>query len=45
MLSRELPKHAHKLVKDWIGEKTAALQANWTRMEKGEQMEYIEGLE
>ena len=44
VLTGALPKHAHRLVKGWIGEKSTELKANWERMEKGEQMEYIEGL-
>jgi hypothetical protein len=37
-------KQAHRLVQEWIALNTQALETNWARMEKGEQMEYIEGL-
>jgi hypothetical protein len=45
LLSGELPKQAHRLVKEWIASNTQNLADNWARMEKGEQMEYIKGLE
>lgn len=44
LLSGALPKQADRLVREWISEKSVDLVANWRRMEKGEQMEYIEGL-
>ena len=45
VLSGELPKQAHRLVQEWIALNTRNLADNWARMEKGEQMEYIKGLE
>jgi hypothetical protein len=45
LLSGELPKQAHRLVQEWIALNTQSLADNWARMEKGEQMEYIQGLE
>jgi hypothetical protein len=45
LLSGKLPKQAHRLVKEWIALNTQNLADNWTRMESGEQMEYIQGLE
>jgi hypothetical protein len=33
------------LVQEWIALNKQALMENWRRMEKGEQMEYIKGLE
>lgn len=45
LLSGTLPKQAHRLVQEWIGLNKDGLAANWARMEKGEQMEYIQGLE
>lgn len=45
LLSGELPRQAHRLVQEWIGLNKDALAANWSRMENGEQMEYIQGLE
>ena len=44
LLSGMLPKQAHRLVRDWIAQRKDALAANWRRMENGEPMEYIEGL-
>lgn len=45
LLSGGLPKQAHRLVEEWISLNTQSLAENWARMEKGEQMEYIKGLE
>lgn len=45
LLSGELPKQAHRLVQEWISLNRQSLADNWARMEKGEPMEYIEGLE
>ncbi len=45
LLSGELPRQAHRLVQEWIALNKQALMENWRRMEKGEQMEYIKGLE
>jgi hypothetical protein len=45
LLSGKLPKQANRLVQEWIAVRKDALTANWRRMENGELMEYIEGLE
>lgn len=45
LLSGALPKQAHRLVQEWITLNGRNLADNWARMEKGEQMEYIKGLE
>jgi hypothetical protein len=45
LLSGQLPKQAHRLVQEWISLNTQNLADNWARMENGEQMEYIQGLE
>lgn len=45
LLSGALPKQAHRLVREWITLNKQSLADNWARMEKGEQMVYIEGLE
>jgi len=44
VLSGASPKQAHRLVQEWIEQRRADLLANWTRMESGQQMEYIAGL-
>jgi hypothetical protein len=45
LISGSLPARARRLVQEWIGLRRAELTANWRRMEAGEQMERIEGLE
>jgi Domain of unknown function (DUF4160) len=45
LLSGQLPKQAHRLVQEWIALHTQSLRDNWARMENGEPMEYIQGLE
>lgn len=45
VLSGKLPLPATRLVQDWIAQRGPELAANWARMEKGEDMVYIEGLE
>jgi len=45
LLSGSLPARARRLVQERIGLRRAELAANWRRMETGEQMERIEGLE
>ena len=44
VLSGRLPPAAKRLVQDWIAQRSEELAANWNRMEKGEDMVYIEGL-
>ena len=44
LLSGQLPLPAKRLVQDWIAQSSSELTANWARMEKGEDMVYIEGL-
>lgn len=39
------PPQATRLVQHWIAKRDAELAANWTRMENGLDMVYIEGLE
>ena len=45
VLSGRLPPQATRLVQDWIAKRDAELASNWTRMENGLDMVYIEGLE
>lgn len=45
LMSGSLPSRARRLVQEWIELRRPELTANWLRMEAGEQMERIEGLE
>lgn len=45
MMSGSMPRQARRLIEEWIALNTEALQMNWARMERGEQMERIEGLQ
>lgn len=45
LLSGGVPARARRLVQEWIELRRDALLSNWARMELGEQMERIEGLE
>jgi len=44
-ISGRLPPRATRLVEEWIALRRLDLEANWARMERGEAMEQIEGLE
>jgi hypothetical protein len=45
LISGSLHARARRLVQEWIGLPRTQLADNWRRMEGGEQMERIEGLE
>jgi len=45
LLSGSLPARARRLVQEWIELRRPELAENWRRMEAGEQMDRIEGLE
>lgn len=45
LMSGSLPARTRRLVEEWIELRRDALTENWRRMERGEQMERIEGLE
>ena len=45
LLSGNLPSRARRMVEEWIALNRAALAENWARMERGEPMEQIQGLQ
>jgi hypothetical protein len=45
LISGSLPKQATRLVQEWIDLNKMALADNWARMERGEQIERIKGLD
>ena len=45
LISGNMPERARRLVQEWIELRRPALTENWRRMEAGQQMERIEGLE